>query len=335
MHIVEGLDCAFFAVLDGHAGAQVAEATQKTLVATVLNELALSERAGSISGAETEKALKKGFLVHDKNLAADGRVNGTGAGCTCVSVLVTPSHLTFANLGDSRAIFVRDGRLQQETADHKPALTTEMQRVYGAGGIVLRDRIDGTLAVSRSFGDFDFKQRSDLPLTLQKVSPEPDTFSVPRSAGSTSSEFVLLACDGVWDVMTSRKAAAFVHSHLARLGSPALACEALVRQCFDRGSEDNISAMLIVVAGPMLKTTPTTVLSNKPRPSMSVSAAGAGYGEGHDFIGAAGIGDTTGGAGVTGLDGESATRSHQAVVIAVVERAMAWAIAAALQPSST
>jgi protein phosphatase 1B len=63
--------------------------------------------------------------------------------------------------------------------------------------------VDGDLAVSRAFGDFEYKARNDLPAEQQRVSPVPDIKIVERS---DRDDVLILACDGLWDVMTSPEA---------------------------------------------------------------------------------------------------------------------------------
>ena len=61
-----------------------------------------------------------------------------------------------ANVGDSRAILSRLGRVVEITTDHKPALQAEMERIHRAGGKITNNRVQGVIAVSRSFGDIEY-----------------------------------------------------------------------------------------------------------------------------------------------------------------------------------
>ena len=237
---------SFFAVLDGHAGKLCAEVSEQTLVASVLFEvLPVRDSTSAIMDA-----LRRAFIRHDRALSSNYEVLRSRSGTTCTSVLITPTHAIFSNLGDSRSVLSRGGKPLFATADHKPSNAVEAKRIRMAGGSVLLDRIDGGLAVSRAFGDFDYKMRSDLPPVAQKVSPEPETFCVALT--HEEDEFLLLACDGVWDVMTSAAAVKYVHAVLRKQGMHAAgakaACEALIRRCLSLGSRDNISAVIVVFA---------------------------------------------------------------------------------------
>ena len=93
--------------------------------------------------------------------------------------------------------------------DHKPYDPEEKARIEDAGGTVQWKRVDGDLAVSRALGDFQYKCRPDLPPEKQKVSCEPDIKIWDRQ---TSDEVLLLACDGLWDVLSNQEAIDAVRS---------------------------------------------------------------------------------------------------------------------------
>lgn len=257
-HVFPRGDHGFFAVLDGHSGSDIAVESEMSFVDVLESELP-GVHTEALDAAAVQSALTRAFIKHDLKLGQ--HMSRCGAGSTCVSVFVSPSHVVFANAGDSRAIFVRDGQLKAETVDHKPGLEAEKQRIYAAGGVVFKDRVDGMLGVSRGFGDFDFKRRADLACTEQKVSPEPDTTAFAREAGTR--EFVLLACDGVWDVMTSKNAAQFVHRELSKQRSAQATCEALVRRCLELGSQDNLSAVLVLLQPALFNKRASSAISTK------------------------------------------------------------------------
>jgi hypothetical protein len=134
---------SFYAVLDGHAGREVALHSEANLAKTVLQEiLPVCE---SLTGLE--EAMHRAFLRHDRALERDFKVVKDRSGATCTSVLLTPTHFVFANVGDSRTLLCRAGRVAFETQDHKPNLPDERQRIRDAGGFVLNARVDGGLGM--------------------------------------------------------------------------------------------------------------------------------------------------------------------------------------------
>lgn len=132
-------------------------------------------------------------------------------GTTVVATAITPHHIYFVNCGDSRAVLCRAGRVAFSTEDHKPFSPGERERIESAGGSVTLQRVNGSLAVSRALGDFSYKTAEWRPVTEQMVSPEPEVSVVERSPAD---EFLVLACDGVWDIVSNEELCAFIHNRL-------------------------------------------------------------------------------------------------------------------------
>jgi serine/threonine protein phosphatase PrpC len=131
------------------------------------------------------------------------------SGCTAVTAIVTPKYIVCSNAGDSRCVLGTGGIAKGLSEDHKPSDDLERKRIENAGGSVQWKRVDGDLAVSRAFGDFQFKARTDLSPALQKVSCYPDIVVHERKP---EDDVLLLACDGLWDVMTNNEAIDLVRS---------------------------------------------------------------------------------------------------------------------------
>ena len=139
--------------------------------------------------------------------------NEDHSGSTAVTAFVTPTHIVVANCGDSRALLVgSDGSALFASEDHKPYSDEEKRRIEGAGGTVSMKRVNGDLAVSRALGDFVYKQNKPDGSTLappdnQQVSCIPEVTIIERRADMA---FLLLCCDGIWDVMTNEQVARLV-----------------------------------------------------------------------------------------------------------------------------
>jgi protein phosphatase 1B len=107
----------------------------------------------------------------------------------------------------------REGTPSFSTRDHKPIMPDEKERIQRAGGSVMIQRVNGSLAVSRALGDFEYKNVEGKGQCEQLVSPEPEIFIEERE--DARDEFLVLACDGVWDVMTNEEICSFVASRMA------------------------------------------------------------------------------------------------------------------------
>ena len=134
------------------------------------------------------------------------------SGSTAVCVLVSPWHVYIANCGDSRAVLCRRGVPAVCTLDHKPTVPAEKERIQRAGGSVMIHRVNGSLAVSRALGDFEYKNVEGRGPTEQLVSPAPEVFIEARN--DSEDQFLVLACDGIWDVMSNEDLCTFIHHQM-------------------------------------------------------------------------------------------------------------------------
>lgn len=223
-----------FGVFDGHGGSIVSEYVAANFVRTL---------AGLWDGKDhgtCQQALTQCFFEVDRQMVA--KQLGEHQGCTGVVLVLTPTHLLCANAGDSRCIMQGTAGTTALSEDHKPGKPGEQQRIQAAGGHVVMGRVNGNLAVSRAFGDFHFKANAELEPQAQLVSVEPDVVVREREAGD---EFVVLACDGIWDVMDNACCAEAVSKGLEQHTSIGQACEVVVHACLDKGSADNMSLMVL------------------------------------------------------------------------------------------
>jgi protein phosphatase PTC1 len=135
-----------------------------------------------------------------------------------------------ANVGDARIVLCRNGRALRLSYDHKGSDENEGRRVANAGGLILNNRVNGVLAVTRALGDAYMKDLvTGHPYTTETViQPDQD-------------EFLILACDGLWDVCTDQEAVDIVRS----TQDPQLASKQLVDHALARFSTDNLSCMIV------------------------------------------------------------------------------------------
>lgn len=132
-------------------------------------------------------------------------------GATSVVALITNGKLYVANAGDSRCILSRAGESVAMSRDHKPQDADEMARIYKAGGYVDAGRVNSNLNLSRALGDLEYKKSNSIPAEQQIITANPEIKILDLV---DQDEFLLLACDGVWDVMTNQQAIDFVRSRL-------------------------------------------------------------------------------------------------------------------------
>jgi len=233
-------DWSFFAVFDGHAGARVsAYCAEKLLEAIIGNDAFCGSDAETVEEPHDgiENGIKAGFLRLDEQLRGLPEV-ATGedkSGSTAVCAMVSPNRVFFANCGDSRAAFSRGGEVLISTLDHKPGNPEEKKRIQDAGGSVMIQRVNGSLAVSRALGDFEYKNVPGRGPCEQLVSPEPEVFVQQRE--EATDEFLVLACDGIWDVMTNEELCDFVRDRMRLTDDLTEICNYVIDTCLSKVAE--------------------------------------------------------------------------------------------------
>ena len=209
---------SFFAVFDGHAGSKVAELSSQQLLKVILKQdyfKELTNGGAPEDDASITQAVQSAFFELDANLRqlVDSEDGIDRSGSTCVCVLISPSKFYFINCGDSRALLCSKAEVKFATADHKPCNPIERERIQKAGGSVMLQRVNGSLAVSRALGDYEYKSVEDLGPTEQLVSPEPDVTPIERKEGED--QFLVLACDGIFDVSSDEDLCSFISYRLS------------------------------------------------------------------------------------------------------------------------
>ena len=291
----EWADTAAFAVLDGHGGREVALFCQQRLPSAIAKQ----------PKADPEAALKAAFEGMDKLLCRPeeqsflqsftGATRGGNTlqeagrvGSTAVVCLVQPKRLIVANAGDSRVVLSRDGVAVPLSEDHKPNLPAERIRIQRAGGVVERQqigkhvqyRVNGNLNLSRTIGDLDYKRNLRLPMSEQLISSTPDVIDFDRDE---KDDFLLLACDGIWETMSSQDAVDFVNGRLQHDKDAPTALstimEELLDHCFapDLASSggvggDNMTALLVLLHPTKSRTLTKVQCSQSPSLSSGTTA---------------------------------------------------------------
>lgn len=140
--------------------------------------------------------------------------------------------------------------------DHKPTNQGESARIVAAGGFVEFGRVNGNLALSRALGDFEFKQSATLSPETQIVTADPE---ITIHEHTDEDEFVVVACDGIWDVFSSQQVIDFVRRGISERKELATISEELMDRCLAPDSDwggvgcDNMTAMVVAIKGSRTK----------------------------------------------------------------------------------
>ncbi|XP_043704702.1 protein phosphatase 2C 53-like [Telopea speciosissima] len=264
----------FFGVYDGHGGSQVANYCRDRLHLALIEEITAKEGFEDSSvrnnwQLQWERAFTNCFVKVDDEVG--GRVRGgvqgqddsseattdpvapETVGSTAVVAVICSSHIIVANCGDSRVVLCRGKEPMPLSLDHKPNREDELARIEADGGKVIQwngYRVFGVLAMSRSIGDRYLKPW---------IIPQPEVKLVPRAK---EDECLILASDGLWDVMTNEEVCEVARRRILlwhkRNGvtppterqngvDPAAqaAAEYLTKLAHHKGSKDNITVVVV------------------------------------------------------------------------------------------
>ncbi|XP_057536057.1 probable protein phosphatase 2C 24 [Amaranthus tricolor] len=189
----------YFAVYDGHGCSHVAMKCRERMHELVKEELVNSVPEWKVAMERSFSRMDKEAVAWDEGVIGDCRCElqtpeCDAVGSTAVVAVVTPEKIIVANCGDSRAVLCRNGKALPLSSDHKPDRPDELNRIQEAGGRVIYwdgPRVLGVLAMSRAIGDNYLKPY---------VSSEPEVTITDRTSDD---ECLILASDGLWDVVTN------------------------------------------------------------------------------------------------------------------------------------
>eukprot|EP00475_Leptophrys_vorax_P000447 TRINITY_DN10246_c0_g1_i1.p1 TRINITY_DN10246_c0_g1~~TRINITY_DN10246_c0_g1_i1.p1 ORF type:complete len:275 (+),score=24.50 TRINITY_DN10246_c0_g1_i1:123-827(+) len=213
-----------FGVFDGHGGSRAAEYVKEHLFNNLVEH---PEFSSNIKQAITETFKR----TDDDYLSTDNGQN-RDAGSTASTAVLLGTKLLVANVGDSRTVVCRKGVATPLSKDHKPNRVDEKERIEQAGGSVMWAgtwRVGGVLAVSRAFGDKLLKR-------YVVAEPEIEEYDV-----TPEDEFLVLASDGLWDVVKDQDAIEMA----IKLLDAEEAAKFLTQEAYRRGSADNITCVVV------------------------------------------------------------------------------------------
>ncbi|KAG9237526.1 phosphatase 2C-domain-containing protein [Amylocarpus encephaloides] len=232
---------SFFGVYDGHGGDRVAVFAGENIHQIVAKQEAFKK-------GDIEQALKDGFLATDRAILNDPRYEEEVSGCTASVGIVSAKKIFVGNAGDSRSVLGVKGRAKPLSFDHKPQNEGEKARITAAGGFVDFGRVNGNLALSRAIGDFEFKKSAELAPEQQIVTAFPD---VTVHDITDDDEFLVVACDGIWDCQSSQAVVEFVRRGIAAKQELSKICENMMDNCLASSSEtggvgcDNMTMVIV------------------------------------------------------------------------------------------
>ncbi|KAL0489588.1 protein phosphatase PTC1 [Acrasis kona] len=218
-------DSGYFAIYDGHGGKNAVLQVQKTfhtIFESHLKETSNISEAYEKAYAEMDEALKTKEALY----------NGTTSISCYLCKQGSERKLYTANCGDARVVINEGGIAKRLTFDHKASEQSEVKRIQDKGGFVTFNRVNGILSVTRAFGDHAMKEW---------VISTPYQTEVTLTNAHTH---LILACDGVWDVLTDQEAVDLIKSESMTAQEMS---QKLLKTSLQKGSMDNISVMVVLL----------------------------------------------------------------------------------------
>lgn len=221
---------AFYGVFDGHGGTDAALFVRDNILRFIVEDLHFP--------ASVENAIKSAFLKADYDFA-DASSLDISSGTTALTALIFGRTMFVANAGDCRAVLGKRGRAIELSKDHKPNCTSERLRIEKLGGVVYDGYLNGQLSVARALGDWHMKGSKGSACPL---SAEPE---LQETHLTEDDEFLIMGCDGLWDVMSSQCAVTIARKELMLHNDPERCSRELVREALKRNSCDNLTVIIV------------------------------------------------------------------------------------------
>ncbi|KAL1309203.1 hypothetical protein HN51_051896 [Arachis hypogaea] len=238
---------AFYGVFDGHGGTDAASFIRNNILRFILED--------SHFPTCVAKAITSAFLKADYAFADSSSLD-ISSGTTALTTLVNGRTMMVANAGDCRAVLGRRGRAVEMSTDQKPNRISERLRIERLGGVVYDGYLNGQLSVSRALGDWHMKgpKGSACPLSAE---PELQEINLTED-----DEFLIMGCDGLWDVMSNQCAVTMARKELMIHNDPERCSRELVREALKRNSCDNLTVIVVCFSQdppPRIETPPSRV----------------------------------------------------------------------------
>jgi serine/threonine protein phosphatase PrpC/CheY-like chemotaxis protein len=250
-------DDIFIGLYDGHTGKEAAEFARDHLHYYLANQPTYE--------TDMEASLAKTFFQTDEGFIRSAP--GSEAGTTATAIIIRGTKLFISNAGDARVVLCRNQLPVVLTKLHRPEDPEETELIKNRGGSIYfyngAWRVNATLSVSRSLGDYSCRQY---------ITCEPEV--VVHNIDYSQDEFLVVASDGLWDYMSPEEVVAFVQqcrhevddARAARLlqqnglasdsdnedgtssesmQNYAIVTAALVDEALQKGSSDNVSCVIV------------------------------------------------------------------------------------------
>ena len=204
----------FFGIFDGHGGSNTARLAAATFPDLFYNYQEINQ--------ETINEVINNF--QNKLLLSNEE-----SGSTMQLIFIKPKSIIISQLGDSKTIIIKKNNLIKfSTIEQIPENRKELERLRNDKIKLGKMRTSGFLAMSSSLADFQVKGVNHIPETIELLIESDD-------------KWLISACDGLWDDFKNLDVCKLIEN----CNNPAKIATLLRDEAYSRGSEDNISVIVI------------------------------------------------------------------------------------------
>ncbi|KAG6770689.1 hypothetical protein POTOM_026378 [Populus tomentosa] len=256
----EAVLCLHNVVFDGHGGKHAADFACYHLPRFIAEDEDFP--------VEVESVIASAFLQTDSAFAKACSLDAAlASGTTALAALVVGRLLVVANAGDCRAVLCRRGNAIDMSNDHKPTCSKERKRIEASGGYVYDGYLNGLLNVARALGDWHMEGLKGSGSDGGPLSAEPELMTRQLTE---EDEFIIIGCDGIWDVFRSQNAVDFARRRLQEHNDPVMCSKDLVDEALKRKSGDNLAVIVVCFQSEP----PRNLVAPRPWVHRSISADG-------------------------------------------------------------
>ncbi|XP_073288422.1 probable protein phosphatase 2C 22 isoform X2 [Primulina huaijiensis] len=249
--------CADNLVFDGHGEKNAADFARYNMPIFIVEDEDFPQNI--------ERIISSAFLHTDTAFAeACSSDADLDSGTNALAAVVIGRSLVVANAGDCRAVLCR-GKAVEILRDHKPICLVERKRNEASGGHIYDGYLNGQLNVARALGDWHMeglKGRDGGPLGV-----EPELMKISLTEDD---EFLIISCDGLWDVFMSQNAVDFARKRLQEHNDPIMCSKDLVDEALKRKSSYNLAVVMVCFHQPP----PPNLVVPRGRVHLHISAEG-------------------------------------------------------------
>jgi serine/threonine protein phosphatase PrpC len=231
-----------FEIFDGHGGDEMSSYLQMNLAQIYKQNLLLNKGNIIIS-------LKNAFRDADDEMRNQLNAEGLGSTGTLVHILWEKENdlvVYSANVGDSRVSLISPEHIIRLSYDHRTTDEKERKRILESGLEIIDDRINGTLMLTRIFGNYEYKNNDEneedenVSTSNKGLICEPFISKINIDL-SIENQYLILASDGIWDTITEEE----IQDIILTNTDTQQICSIVIKKCLRNESWDNMSIFAI------------------------------------------------------------------------------------------